>query len=40
MLNHTVARIINMIDLSERYKVEMNVILYVKIGFDLQAKIW
>ena len=34
MLNHTVTRIINMIDLSEGYKVEMNGILYVKIGFD------
>ena len=34
MLNHTVTRIINMIDLSESYKVEMNGILYVKIGFD------
>ena len=34
MLNHAVTRIINMIDLSESYKVEMNGILYVKIGFD------
>ena len=34
MLNHTVTRIINMIDLSESYKVEMNGILHVKIEFD------
>ena len=34
MLNHTVTRITNMIDLSEIHKVEMNGILYVKIGFD------
>ena len=34
MLNHTVTRIIDMIDLKESCKVEMNGILYVKIGFD------
>ena len=34
MLNHTATRIISMIDLSESYKVELNGILYVKIGFD------